>query len=72
MPGDLNLRMGQRVSVVITFILIIFAFYLAVRWRAVFLIPLLANMFILLAAYWMEASLTENKVMRGIVGATLA
>lgn len=56
MPNDLNLRISQRISVSLVFILGALAVYLGVLHGAVFLLPLLATFFILLSFYWLECS----------------
>lgn len=54
MPNDLNLRISQRISVALVFILCSLAAYSTLRWRAYFLTPLITTFSILLAHYWME------------------
>ena len=68
MPNDLNLRISQRISVALVFILIALAVYLAISRGAYFLVPLLATFFILLSYYWLECSKDQSKtVMRLMV-----
>jgi glycosyltransferase involved in cell wall biosynthesis len=56
MPNDLNLRMSQRISVVLVLMLVFLAAYDTVRWHAYFLTPLFAIFFILLLSHWMKVS----------------
>jgi glycosyltransferase involved in cell wall biosynthesis len=71
MPQDLNLRMSQRVSVAIVFLLIAIASYIALRWHAFFLVPLFANFFLLLSAYWVKVSLKHRRTLTLLISATL-
>jgi glycosyltransferase involved in cell wall biosynthesis len=63
MPNDLNLRISQRVSVVLALMLVFVAVYDTARWHMYFLTPLFAIFFILLSSYWMEASLHRSPVI---------
>ncbi|MGA2720807.1 MAG: glycosyltransferase family 2 protein [Bryobacteraceae bacterium] len=54
MPDALSLRISQRISVVLVFLVSMMAAYLAVHWHAYFLTPLFATFFILLSGYWVE------------------
>ena len=54
MPNDLNLRISQRISVALVFILCSLAAYSTLRWHVYFLTPLIATFFILLSYYWIE------------------
>ncbi len=56
MPNDLNLRISQRLSVVLAFMLVFLAVYQTVRWHVYFLTTLCAIFFLLLSSYWMEGS----------------
>lgn len=56
MPNDLNLRISQRISVALVFLISCLGAYLAVHWHAYFLTPLFATFFILLSQYWLETS----------------
>jgi len=56
MPNDLNLRVSQRISVVLALMLVFLAVCDTVRWHAYFLTPLFAIVFILLSTHWMKAS----------------
>jgi cellulose synthase/poly-beta-1,6-N-acetylglucosamine synthase-like glycosyltransferase len=72
MPNDLNLRISQRISVALVFILCSLAGYSAVRWHAYFLTPLLATFFILLAEYWMENLAKRSKSVTALIVTNLA
>jgi hypothetical protein len=63
MPNDLNLRISQRISVALVFILIALASYLAVSRGAYFLVPLLATFFLLLSYYWLECTKDQSRVV---------
>jgi GT2 family glycosyltransferase len=54
MPNDLNLELSQRVSVALAFLLVGLALAAAALWRGYFVIPILALLVFLLAAYWLE------------------
>ncbi|MGA2606487.1 MAG: glycosyltransferase family 2 protein [Terriglobia bacterium] len=56
MPNHLNLRISQRISVMLALMLVFLAVYDTVRWHAYFLTPLFAIFFILLSSHWMKAS----------------
>ena len=78
MPNDLNLRISQRISVALVFLLASLGSYLAITRGALFLVPLFATFFILLSYYWLECS-NENRtkvmtLMAGVMAviATLA
>jgi len=63
MPNDLNLRISQRISVALALMLVLLAAYETARWHVYFLTPLFAIFFILMSAYWMEASLKRSPVI---------
>ena len=63
MPNDLNIKMSQRVSVAISFLLVLLAAYLAVKWHGLFLTPLFAAFFLVLSAYWVETVSQHSKVV---------
>ena len=63
MPNDLNLRISQRISVLLALMLVFLAVYETVRWHVYFLTPLFAIFSILLASYWMEASWHRSPVI---------
>jgi glycosyltransferase involved in cell wall biosynthesis len=54
MPNDLNLRLSQRFSVIVAFLLVAVTALLAARDGASLLIPLLAIFFLMLAGWWSE------------------
>lgn len=54
MPNDLNLKMSQRVSVVVMFLLTIAAAFAAITLRAAFIIPVLAMLFFAVSRWWNE------------------
>lgn len=72
MPNDLNLRISQRISVALVFLLASLGAYLAVTRGALFLVPLFATFFILLSYYWLECSAENHKLimslMAGVMG----
>lgn len=69
MPNDLNLRISQRISVALVFLLGSLGAYLAITRGAAFLAPLFATFFILLSYYWLECSKENCKiVMRLMAG----
>jgi len=73
MPNDLNLRISQRISVVLGGLLGALGAYLAVSRGVYFLIPLFATFFILLSAYWMDASGGNRRVLVGsMIGVIVA
>lgn len=66
MPNDLNLRMSQRVSVALSFIMVLLALYLTVMLKGFFLTPLFAIVFLMLTAYWMEATSWIVNTLMGV------
>jgi len=72
MPNDLNLRISQRISVALVFLLIALGTDLAVRWHAYFLTPLFATLFILLSDYWVEGSMNRSRTVMALMLAVLA
>jgi glycosyltransferase involved in cell wall biosynthesis len=73
MPNDLNLRISQRISVALVFLLGSLGAYLAMTRGAYFLLPLFATFFILLSFYWLECSKEHctliMTLMVGVMGA---
>ena len=67
MPNDLNLRISQRISVVLGGLLGALGAYLAVSRGVYFLVPLFATFFILLSAYWLDASGGNRRVIVGLM-----
>ncbi|HMD97919.1 MAG TPA: glycosyltransferase [Terriglobia bacterium] len=63
MPNDLNLRISQRISVALAFIIVALGAYGALRWHVYFLTPLFAIFFILLSAYWIDISENRSRVV---------
>jgi glycosyltransferase involved in cell wall biosynthesis len=61
MPNDLNLRISQRISVVLAFLVVLLGVYQTVRWHAHFLTPLFAIFFVLLSGYWIEGSENQSR-----------
>ena len=73
MPNDLNLRISQRISVVLGGLLGALGAYLAVSRGVYFLVPLFATFFILLSAYWLDASGGNRRVLVGsMIGVIVA
>jgi glycosyltransferase involved in cell wall biosynthesis len=72
MPNDLNLRISQRISVGLVFILISLAAYSTVRWHAYFITPLIASFSILLAYYWIENVTTRSKLGTAMILTNIA
>ena len=72
MPNDLNLRISQRISVVLGGLLAALGAYLAVSRGVYFLVPLFATFFILLSAYWLDASGGNRRLIVGLMIGVLA
>ena len=72
MPNDLNLRISQRISVVLGGLLGALGAYLAVSRGAYFLVPLFATFFILLSAYWLDATGGNRRLIVGLMVGVLA
>ena len=72
MPNDLNLRISQRISVGLVFILSSLAAYSTVRWHVYFLTPLIATFSILLAYYWIENVTNRSKLVTGLIMINIA
>ncbi len=71
MPDSLNLRISQRISVVLVFLVTLMAAYLTVMWHVYFLVPLFATFFILLAGYWVEGWAHHSVMVTAIMGGVL-
>lgn len=71
MPNDLNLRISQRISVSMVFILTFLATYLAFHRGATFLIPLFMTVFVLLSYYWLESSKRNHRLIASLMAAML-
>lgn len=67
MPNDLNLRISQRISVSLVFILAPLAVYLALLRGAFFMLPLLVTFFILLSCYWLETSSRNLRLITSLM-----
>jgi GT2 family glycosyltransferase len=72
MPNDLNLRISQRISVALVFILIALGTYSTLRWHAYFLTPLFATFFIFLSYYWIENLEKRSRVVPSLMAANIA
>jgi glycosyltransferase involved in cell wall biosynthesis len=72
MPNDLNLRISQRISVGLVFILIALGAYSTLRWHAYFLTPLFATFFIFLSYYWFENIEHRSRVVTPLMAANAA
>jgi len=56
MPNDLNVRLGERISVALVFLLFFFALEGAVRYGGFFLLPVGSLLLFVLARYWAESA----------------
>ena len=72
MPNDLNLRISQRLSVSVVFIMGFLAAYLAFHRGASFLVPLFTTVFILLSYYWLECSKRKFRLITSLMISALA
>lgn len=72
LPNDLNLRISQRISVALVFILGVLAAYLIVTRAGFFLIPLLVTFFLSLSSYWLECSNSHHRLIVSLIAALLA
>ena len=72
MPNDLNLRIGQRISVGLVFILIALGAWSTLRWRAFFLTPLLTTFFVFLSYYWIENLANRSRLVTVLMALYLA
>jgi GT2 family glycosyltransferase len=71
LPNDLNLRISQRISVSLVFVLSPLAAYLAFHRGPSFLVPLFTTFFILLSYYWLEASRRNHRLITSLLISTL-
>jgi GT2 family glycosyltransferase len=71
MPNDLNLRISQRISVVLAFLLMFLAVYQTARWHVYFLTPAFAMFFILLSAYWIDTAEHHSRFVVPLMFAVL-
>ena len=71
MPDSLSLKISQRISVVLVFLVTLMDAYLTVRWHVYFLVPLFATFFILLAGYWVEGWAQKSVMVWAIMGGVL-
>jgi glycosyltransferase involved in cell wall biosynthesis len=72
MPNDLNLRLSQRISVALVFVLSVLAAYLVAIRAGYFLIPLLVTFYLSLSSYWLECSNFNHRVIVSLMVALLA
>ena len=72
MPNDLNLRISQRISVVLALFMVVLGAYGTVRWHVYFLTPLFAIFFILLSSYWIDTSVHRSPVVMTLMFAVMA
>jgi hypothetical protein len=70
-PDSLSLRISQRISVVLVFLVTLMAAYLTVIWHVYFLVPLFATFFILLSGYWVEGWAHNSVMVWAIMGGVL-
>jgi len=71
MPKDLNLRISQRISVALVFLMILLGAAVAFQTGAAFLIPLFVTFFVLLSSYWLESSGKKHRLITGIMGSVM-
>jgi glycosyltransferase involved in cell wall biosynthesis len=71
MPDALSLRISQRISVALVFLVSLMAAYLTLHWHVYFLVPFFATFFILLSGYWIggwaHASVLVSSIMGGML-----
>jgi glycosyltransferase involved in cell wall biosynthesis len=72
MPDDLNLRISQRISVVLGGLLGALGAYLAVSRGVFFLVPFFVTFFILLSAYWLDAYGENRRLIAGLMVGVMA
>jgi cellulose synthase/poly-beta-1,6-N-acetylglucosamine synthase-like glycosyltransferase len=72
MPNDLNLRISQRISVALAFILAALGAYGGIRWHVYFLTPLLAVFFILLYSCWSDTAQDRSRFAMILVFTVMA
>jgi hypothetical protein len=72
MPNDLNLRISQRISVALAFILVALGAYGGIRWHVYFLTPLMAIFFILLSFYWVDNSRHRSRLVMPLMFTVMA
>ena len=70
-PDSLSLKISQRISVVLVFLVTLMAAYLTVIWHVYFLVPLFATFFILLSGYWVEGWAHNSVMVWAIMGGVL-
>ena len=71
-PNDLNLRMSQRISVSLVFILSSLIAWMAWRRGVYILLPLLVTLFILLSYYWLECSKRAHRLITSLMVTLIA
>src|ERR1039458_725360 len=71
MPDALSLRISQRISVALVFIVTMLAAYLTIHWHVYFLVPFFATFFILLSGYWIGGWAHHSFLISSIMGAML-
>ena len=71
MPDTLNLRISQRISVALVFLVTAMATALTLLWHVYFLVPLFATFFILLSGYWVEGWAQHSPRVSVIMGVIL-
>jgi glycosyltransferase involved in cell wall biosynthesis len=72
MPDTLSLRISQRISVALVFLVVLMAATLTVLWHVYFLVPLFATFFILLSGYWIGGMAQNSWLVKTIMGGLLA
>jgi hypothetical protein len=75
LPNDLNVQIGQRLSVALAFLIVGMASLLAIYWHGYFLTPLFTALFFLLSCYWVESAQPHSRTVifsvAGIVAAII-
>lgn len=72
MPDALSLRISQRISVALVFLVTAMAAFLTIWWHVYFLVPLFATFFILLSGYWIGGWAHRSVLISTIMGGVLA
>lgn len=76
LPNDLNVQVGQRLSVALAFLIVGAAAGLAIYWQGYFLTPLFTTLFFLLSCFWVESAQPRSRTVTlsvaGIVAAIVA
>jgi glycosyltransferase involved in cell wall biosynthesis len=71
MTSSLNLKVSQRISVALVFLVTALAAFLTIHWHVYFLVPLFATFFICLSGYWMGGWTHDSFLISTIMGLML-